>query len=60
VIEASDVIITKGQANWYEMDSQKNNLPAKAIFTILRTKCIPVSSSLGWNVKEINAVARVK
>lgn len=60
VLDASDVIVTKGQANWYEMDSQKNNLPAKSIFCLLRTKCVPVSSALGWEVKEINAVARVK
>jgi uncharacterized protein with ATP-grasp and redox domains len=55
-LERADVVISKGQANYYACSELAHELPA-AVFCLLRTKCSVASRSLGLNEPQVNVAA---
>ncbi len=59
-IAEADLVITKGQANFYLVHEFAEDLPVPGIASILTTKCIHVSRIMGHEKDRINAVKVVK
>jgi uncharacterized protein with ATP-grasp and redox domains len=55
-LERADVVISKGQANYYACSELAHELQA-AIFCLLRTKCCVAARSLGLNEPRANVAA---
>jgi len=57
-ISEADIVITKGQANFYVFSEYKEEIPGN-IFCLFTTKCDPVSSIFGFKGK-INLAVQLK
>jgi uncharacterized protein with ATP-grasp and redox domains len=55
-LERADVVISKGQANYYACSELVHELPA-AVFCLLRTKCSMAARSLGLKEPRVNVAA---
>ncbi len=53
LINEVDLIVSKGQANYYVLISHKNSIKPP-IFFLLKTKCSYISKSFGFSEKSIN------
>jgi uncharacterized protein with ATP-grasp and redox domains len=59
-LKEADLLITKGQANFYLVHEYGAALPVRNIITILTTKCRYISGILGFSEPRINVVKAAK